>query len=172
MATPKPIAGSRPAPIHLPRLGGGEVTIGGPRGGWSLVVVYRGRHCGRCKTYLSKLDTMLPDWQAAGFEVLAVSADPEAKARADAGEFGWRFHVGYDLTEAQMAALGLYISEPLTGAETDRRFAEPGVFVFRPDGSLLLIALSNGPSARPDLAELLDGMAFTKANDRPPRGTV
>jgi hypothetical protein len=44
--------------------------------------------------------------------------------------------------------------------------------VIRPDGSLLLVAISNGPSARPELAELLDGMVFTKENNRPPRGTV
>ena len=40
------------------------------------------------------------------------------------------------------------------------------------DGSLLLIAISNGPSARPELEELLDGMIFTRENDRPPRGTA
>lgn len=71
-----------------------------------------------------------------------------------------------------MNSLGVFVSEPLSPTKTDRRFAEPGTFVIRPDGSLLLISISNGPSARPDLAELLDGMMFTKENDRPPRGTV
>jgi hypothetical protein len=71
-----------------------------------------------------------------------------------------------------MATLGVYVSDPLTASETDRRFAEPGIFVIRPDGSILLISISNGPSARPDLEELLDGMIFTKENNRPPRGTA
>ena len=71
-----------------------------------------------------------------------------------------------------MAELGLFVTEPLSPTETDRRFAEPGTFVIRPDGSILLISISNGPSARPELSELLDGMIFTKQNDRPPRGTV
>ena len=71
-----------------------------------------------------------------------------------------------------MATLGLYVTQPLSDAETDTPFAEPGVFVLRPDGSQLMIAISNGPSARPDLAELLSGMIFTKTNDRPPRGTL
>lgn len=172
MPTPKPVAGATLAPMSVPRLGGGELVLGGARENWQLVVVYRGRHCPRCKKYLGILDGMRDRWQEAGFDVAVVSADPAAKAEADREEFGWGFELGHDLDEGQMAALGLYVSEPLSQRETDRRFAEPGVFVLRPDGSLLLIAISNGPSARPDLEELLDGMIFTKKNDRPPRGTA
>ncbi|MEO1364815.1 MAG: thioredoxin peroxidase, partial [Pseudomonadota bacterium] len=35
-----------------------------------------------------------------------------------------------------------------------------------------LVDISNGPAARPDLAELLDGMTFNIENDRPVRGTA
>jgi len=171
MPTPKPVAGEILKPITTLQLGGGEITIGGVRENWSLVVIYRGRHCGRCKKYLKILNDMRQRWRDAGFDVAVVSADPAEKAQADRDEFGWEFDLGYDLSEEQMATLGVYVSDPLTASETDRRFAEPGVFVLRPDGSLLLIAISNGPSARPDLEELLDGMIFTKENDRPPRGT-
>ena len=75
-----------------------------------------------------------------------------------------------ELEEVDMAKLGLYISDPLTPDETDRRFAEPAVFCLRPDGSVQIAAISNGPSARPDLAALLDGMEFTIEHDKPPRG--
>ena len=34
----------------------------------------------------------------------------------------------------QMLALGLYVSEPRSEEETDRPFAEPGVFVINADG--------------------------------------
>ncbi len=170
MPTAKPVAGSIPEPLYVPKLGGGDAVIGGVRNEWSLVVVYRGKHCPRCKRYLNNLNEMRQKWIDAGFDILVVSADPVAKAQADKDAFGWAFDLGYDLSEEQMAALGLYVSDPLSEAETDRRFAEPGVFVFRPDGSLLLISISNGPSARPDLYELLDGMIFTKENNRPPRG--
>jgi hypothetical protein len=71
-----------------------------------------------------------------------------------------------------MRSLGLYISAPLTPDETDRNFAEPGLYCIWPDGTALLIAVSNGPSARPDLDQLLDGMIFTIKNGKPPRGTV
>jgi peroxiredoxin len=172
MPTPKPIAGDTLAPMSIPKLGGGTLNVGGPSQNWTLLVVYRGKHCPRCKKYLNILDAMRAQWADAGFDIAVVSADTEAKAAADQAEFGWQFDLGYDLSESQMATLGLYVTEPLSPNETDRRFAEPGTFVIRPDGSLLLIAISNGPSARPELAELLDGMIFTKDNDRPPRGTV
>jgi len=99
-----------------------------------------------------------------------VSADPLEKAQADLDEYGWRFPIGYDLSEAQMRDLGVYISDPLSPQETDRRFAEPAVFCVRPDGIIQIACLSNGPAARPDLVELLDGMKFNIAHDRPARG--
>lgn len=172
MPTPKPIAGSILAPMSISKLGGGTLTVGGTADNWTLLVVYRGKHCGRCKKYLNTLNDMRGDWADAGFDIAVVSADPLEKATADQAEFGWAFDIGYDLNATQMEQLGVFMSDPLSSGETDRRFAEPGVFVIRPDGSLVLIAISNGPSARPELAELLDGMIFTKQNDRPARGTA
>lgn len=170
MPTPKPVPGSILPPMEFPKLGGGTLSVGGARENWTLLVVYRGKHCGRCKPYLNKLETLLDGWREGGFDVAVVSADPEAKARADQREYGWSFDLGHDLSAAQMETLGVYVSTPLSPDETDRPFAEPGTYVLRPDGSLVLVAISNGPSARPDLDQLLDGMIFTKVNDRPPRG--
>lgn len=172
MPTPKPVPGTKLAPMELPQVGGGTLTIGGARETWLFLVVYRGKHCPKCKTYLNILNDMLDQWTDAGFDVVVTSADPEEKALADQTEFGWRFPLAYGLTEDQMATLGLFVSDPLSETETDRRFAEPGHYVLKPDGTMLLVAISNGPAARPDLPTLLDGMIFTKTNDRPPRGTV
>lgn len=172
MPTPKPIAGSFLPTMKFQTVSGDTITVGAQRNTWTLLVVYRGRHCPRCKRYLNTLNEMRAQWLEAGFDIVVVSADTKQKARADMDEFGWQFDLAYGLSEAQMHDLGLYITEPLSDAETTQRFAEPGTYVIRPDGSILLIAISNGPSARPDLSELLDGMIFTKQNDRPPRGTV
>jgi len=35
------------------KLGGGDITVGGPKDNWTLLVVYRGKHCPRCKKYRS-----------------------------------------------------------------------------------------------------------------------
>jgi peroxiredoxin len=151
---------------------GGEITVGGAHENWTLLVVYRGKHCPRCKKYLNILNAMRGDWANAGFDVVVVSADSQEKAQADQAEFDWNFNLGYGLTEDQMATLGVYVTEPLSPDEADGNFAEPGTFVLRSDGSQIVVAISNGPAVRPELAELLDGMIFNKKNDRPHRGTV
>lgn len=123
----------------------------------------------RCKKFLGKLNAALDAWTEV-LDVVVVSADTEEKALADKAEFGWKFDLCYGMTEPQMRALGLYVSEPLSEAETTGLFAEPGAFGLRPDGTLLLVDISNGPAARPDLEELLDGMIFNIEKNRPVRG--
>ena len=158
--------------IDLKTHSGEAMQTGAATGRWQLLVVYRGKHCGRCKPYLNQVEEMQSRWNAAGFDVMAVSADTAEKASADVAEYNWSFPVGCDLTERNMQEMGLYISDPLTPTETDRRFAEPAVFCLRPDGTIQIAAISNGPSARPDLEALLDGMIFTIENDKPARGMV
>jgi len=173
MSNHKPVAGTPLPPFTAVAVDTGEVvTLAQPSGRWQLLVVYRGQHCGRCKKYLNGLQAGLSDWQEAGFDVAVVSADSRSKAQADVAAFDWQFPVSCELGEAAMRDLGLYISDPLSPDEADGRFAEPAVFCLRPDGSVQIAAISNGPAARPDLAELLDGMIFTIDNERPARGTA
>lgn len=168
----KPVVGAPIPTISVPQLGGGTMTVGGMTKGWTLFIVYRGRHCGRCKNYLNSLEAMKSDWEQAGFTIKIVSADTEERAAADIAEFKWSMDVGYALSVAQMAALGLYVTEPTNNGDAIARFAEPGIFCIDPDGNIVVAAISNAPSARPDLAQLLDGMKFTIANKLPFRGTV
>jgi peroxiredoxin len=167
----KPQVGVAVAPTSFAHVDGGTREIGTPSDRWTMLFVYRGKHCPRCKRYLNKLDAALADWTAK-MDVIVVSADTKEKALADREEFGWSFDLCYGMTEAQMRTLGLYVSDPLSEAETTTRFAEPGTFAIRPDGTLLLVDISNGPASRPDLVELLDGMIFNIDNDRPVRGTA
>ena len=172
MHMPKPPAGDQMPVIKLPLLTGGAVTIGGMRDKHLLFMIYRGKHCPRCKRYLNGLQERLDAWLDADIDVIVASADPAEKAQADKDEFGWSFDLAYDLSEDQMRKIGVYITDPLSPQETDRRFAEPAVFCLRPDGVIQIVCLSNGPAARPDLDELLDGMKFNIANNRPARGMV
>ena len=172
MTTPKPNVGANIEVTSFPVVGkDAPITIGQQKDRWTMLFVYRGKHCPRCKRFLNKLNAALSDWQAV-MDVVVVSADTEEKALADKQEFSWDFDLCYGLTEPQMRSLGLYVTEPLSDAETTTRFAEPGAFAIRPDGTLMLVDISNGPAARPDLEELLDGMIFNINNNRPARGTV
>ena len=106
-----------------------------------------------------------------GVSVYALSADSQAKALADVEQHGWKFPVGYDLTPEQMRQLGLYVSNPRSPEETERQFAEPGLFVINPAGQTQIIDISNAPFVRPDLNTLLFALKYLTANEYPIRGT-
>ncbi len=165
----KPRVGEPLTPFVLQTVDNAPVEIGGKADRWTMFFVYRGRHCPRCKRFLNKLNAVLSDWTE-HMDVVVASADTQAKATDDKAEFGWDFRLGYGLSVPQMRDLGLYVSNPLSDAETDMTFAEPGAFAIRPDGTLMLVDISNGPAARPDLEELLDGMIFNITHNRPVRG--
>jgi hypothetical protein len=118
------------------------------------------------------LDGMLEDYRAAGVDVVAASADPRPKAETEVAEEGWRFPVGYDLSQDQMRKLGLYISSPRSAEETDRPFAEPGLFLLNPQGQAQIIDVSNAPWSRPDLANILGAVKVIKERNYPIRGTA
>lgn len=160
--------------IKVATLDGGDTTLGAPnqeRGDWKLIVVYRGKHCPICKTYLTELNGMLEDFSEIGVDVIAISADPEEKAKASADDIGYTGTIGCDLGVAQMMQLGVFISDPRSPEETDRPFAEPATFVVREDGKLQIVDVSNAPFARPALKGLLDGLTFIRKKDYPVRGT-
>jgi peroxiredoxin len=157
--------------MTLPAVDGGEAQLGGG-GGWQVAVVYRGRHCPLCRKYLKTLDGLLEDFRETGAEVIALSGDPRQRAEEEAAEEGWRFPVACELSENQMRALGLYISEPRSAQETDRPFPEPGLFVTNRHGVLQIVDISNAPFARPDLQGVLNGLKFIQEKDYPIRGTA
>ncbi|WP_342074937.1 peroxiredoxin-like family protein [Yoonia sp. SS1-5] len=168
-------AGAEFPKVDVHFLDGSTRTLSSPGDGfdWQLVVVYRGKHCPMCTSYLKELNALLPEYHAQGIDVVAVSADPEEKARDQMEQVTPKFPVGYDLSIAQMERLGLYVSDPRSPSETDRPFAEPGVFVINADGQLQLIDISNAPFIRPDLKTLLGGIRFIRnpENNYPIRGT-
>lgn len=172
MTSAKPNVGARIEAMSFACVGSAHpIEIGQAKDRWTMLFVYRGKHCPRCKRFLNKLNDVLRDWTDV-LDVVVLSADTKEKATADKEEFGWDFDLCYGMTEAEMRSLGLYVSSPLSDAETTGLFAEPGAFGIRPNGTLMLVDISNGPAARPDLEELLDGMKFNIDNDRPERGTA
>lgn len=165
-------AGSAFPKFDVAQLGGGALTLGAPRGGhdWQLVIVYRGLHCPICKSYLAQLQELEAAFNEAGVDVVAVSGDPEDKAQAMADEKGLGIAMGYGLSVDQMAALGVYVSDPRSPQETDRPFPEPGLFVVNGEGAIQMVDVSNAPFLRPDLQGVLNGIKFVRANDYPIRG--
>ena len=71
-----------------------------------------------------------------------------------------------------MQQLGLYISHPRSPQETDRPFAEPGLFLINPAGQAQIIDISNAPFARPDLASIARAAKRIQDMNYPIRGTL
>lgn len=163
-------AGSVMPAIRVPKLGGGELDLGG-NGAWRMVIVYRGKHCPICKRYLSGIEALQGEIDDLGLEVVAVSGDSEDQARAVADETGVKIPVGYGLTKAQMQQLGLYVSTPRPN-ETDHEFPEPGMFVVNDQGQVQIVDISNAPFARPEIASILRGIKFIQEKGYPIRGTA
>jgi peroxiredoxin len=169
--TEKPLSGQAMPRFTLSSADGGEVEIGGT-GRWQLVVVYRGKHCPICTRYLTTLNELLPEFEKAGVDLVAISTDPAEKACPQAAEMGLSFPVGYALPIDQARELGLYISNPRSPQETDQPFTEPGTFLVNPDGELQIIDISNAPFSRPDPASILTGIKVIREKDYPIRGTA
>lgn len=165
-------AGAAVPEFNLPLVGGGEAKIGGARDGWQLAVVYRGKHCPLCKKYLAKLEGLAQEFSDAGAEIVCFSADSEEQATADKADMGTNLPIAYGLSEDQMKALGLYISEPRSEQETDHKFPEPGVFLVNPQGQAQVIDISNAPFSRADLDGVLFGLKIIQEKNYPIRGTA
>lgn len=171
--TAKLKSGDRFPEMHLPKAGGGEVALGGARDRWQMVVVYRGKHCPICSRYLAKLGGMAERFSAANTELVAVSADMAEQAEASRAEWDvGEVPLAYGLSDTQMRAMGLYISEPRSETETDHPFPEPGLFVLNPEGRAHMIEIANAPFIRPDLEQILGGIGFVQEKGYPIRGTA
>ena len=144
----------------------------GGKGRWQLLIVYRGKHCPLCKIYLSTLEAMKDEFAKLNVQVLVASADPREKAEAFVSELHLTMPVGYGLTMAQMRTLGLYISNPRDASETDRPFAEPGLFIVNTDGLLQAADRSNAPWLRPELAMVERGIGIVQSRLPQIRGTA
>lgn len=165
-------AGAAMPEIELSKVGGGKVKIGGTRDGYQMVVVYRGKHCPVCKSYLKGLEGLQDKFKAVKTEVVAISADPAEKAESEAKEEGWTFPVGHSLSVDQMRRLGLYVSSPRGPQETDRPFSEPGLFVVTPEGKVQIVDISNAPWSRPGLEAIAAGVGRLQEMNYPIRGTL
>ncbi|EAQ30192.1 hypothetical protein NAP1_05430 [Erythrobacter sp. NAP1] len=140
---------------------------------FTLVVMYRGKHCPICKGQLKDLASKLDEFTKRGINVVAVSMDSKERAMVvdeewDTGDVP----LAYDMSEETAREWGLYISEKREGSDEPDKFSEPGMFLVRPDGTLYFASIQNAPFTRPPLDDLLQGIDYITKNDYPTRGTL
>jgi len=161
--------------IVVKKFGGGEIDLSAPAApcDWRMVVVYRGKHCPFCTEYLVELKELNQAYNEVKVDIVAVSADSEERVKMQIPEINPTYDVGYDLTIEQMRALGLYITTPRSEKESDRPFAEPGLFIVNDKKQAQIIDISNIAFGRPELKTMLRGLKHIRApgNNYPIRGT-
>ncbi len=138
---------------------------------FTMIVFYRGLHCPICKAYLQGLRELYDDFLSKGVEVINVSMDTKEKAKQAHKE--WELDpipMGHGLAEEQARTWGLYLSEG-TSEKEPKVFAEPGLFMVKPDGTLYFAEMASTPIVRPDLQMLLSKIDFIVDKKYPPRGT-
>ena len=170
MPAPLPAAQKLPK-LEWPAIGAARVSTVASRR-WKLLVVYRGAHCGMCKRYLIELNGLRASFDEESVGVAAVSADTRAKAQRWVDELALAFPLAYGLGEADMHALGLYVSKPAPRDGVRHVFAEPAVFLLDPRGRLHMACVGNAPYARPPLGAVLDGVKEIRKQRLAPHGTI
>jgi len=142
-----------------------------------MVVFYRGLHCPICSKYLAELNKLVDDFAEVGVSVLAVSSDSEDRALQAREDWGLdKINLGYGLSADQARDWGLHRSagrgKTSIGIEEPAEFAEPGLYLVRPDNTLYWGQVSTMPFARPHFREILGALGFALANDYPARGEL
>lgn len=161
-----------PAPaLSLPLVGGGTFDLAAQTpANFTMVVFYRGLHCPVCKSYLGKLDALVPAFREAGFSVVAASMNTPELAEQTRADWDLKtLDIAHSMGEATARNWGLWISTSIKEGEADI-FCEPGLFWVRPDGRLYLIDISNMPWSRPDVEFLLSKVPFAVEKGYPARG--
>jgi alkyl hydroperoxide reductase subunit AhpC len=121
------------------------------------------------------LERLVPEFEKRGVGVIALSTDDRDRAAAMAEKVkADKLRIGYGVSPANAREWGLYLSEgrgkTSAGVEEPSVFAEPGVFLVRPDKTLYYAAVQTMPFARPNFADLLGGLDFAIPNSYPARG--
>lgn len=167
----------QPAPaLDVDTVGGGHWSLAAQKPQhFTMIVIYRGLHCPICRKYTAELNGMAEEFSKRGVSILVASTDPKERAEEAKNKWGVNnLTVGYGIPIEVARQWGLYISAGLgptsAGVEEPAIFAEPGLFLVKPDGSLYWGSFSTMPFARPHFGEILQGIDYAIGKNYPARG--
>jgi len=167
----------QPVPaLEFDTVGGGRWSLAAQKPqNFTMVVFYRGLHCPVCRKYTTELNGMIGEFDKRGVSTVITSTD--AKGRADEAKTKWglpNLTVGYGVSIDKAREWGLYISTSRgvtsAGVEEPPLFAEPGLFLVKPDGTLYWASISTMPFARPHFGEIAQAIDFALSKNYPARG--
>lgn len=137
-----------------------------------LISFFRGAFCGFCTRFMQQLNGLSAEFAELGIELAGVSVDPKDIAKAWAEGNGIdKISVGYGLAREQIEACGLFASH-FSRDGKELYFAEPALWLVKPDGELYLTIQSSVSCGRPDLESLLVGLKLLADQGFPTRGNA
>ncbi len=98
----------------------------------------------------------LDELTAADIGVIALSVDPEDKARETVEQHGLQFPVAYGLQQSHGEAVGALW-------EDRRGFVQPAQFILGPDGQILHAVYGEGPLGRITASDTLRWVRFMRS---------
>src|SRR5712664_494442 len=142
---------------------------------FTMVVFYRGLHCPVCRKYTSELNGMIGEFEKRGVATVITSTDSKERAAEAKEKWGLsNLIVGYGVSIDKAREWGLYISRgrgpTSAGVEEPALFAEPGLFLVKPDRTLYWASISTMPFARPHFTEIAAAIDFAVSKNYPARG--
>ena len=167
----------KPVPsLEFDLVGGGRWALAAQKPqSFTMVVFYRGLHCPVCQRYTSELNGMIEDYDKRGVSTAITSTDSQERAEEAKRKWGLpKLTVGYGVSIEKAREWGLYVStsrgKTSAGIEEPPLFAEPGLFLVKPDGTLYWSNVSTMPFARPHFNEIAQAIDFALAKNYPARG--
>jgi peroxiredoxin len=167
----------KPVPsLECDIVGGGRWSLAAQQPqNFTMVVFYRGLHCPICRRYTSELNSMIGEYHKRGVSTVIASTDSQERAAEAREKWGLPdLTVGYGVTIAKAREWGLYVSTgrgmTSAGIEEPPLFAEPGLFLVKPDRTLYWASISTMPFARPHFNEIAQAIDFALSKNYPARG--
>ena len=167
----------KPVPsLEFDTVGGGRWSLAAQKPqNFTMVVFYRGLHCPVCRRYTSELNGMIGEFDKRGVSSVMTSTDSGERAAEAKEKWGLpNLTVGYGISIDKAREWGLYISTSRgvtsAGVEEPPLFAEPGLFLVKPDGTLYWANISTMPFARPHFSDIAGAIDFALSKNYPARG--
>jgi peroxiredoxin len=162
--------------LEFDTVGGGHWSLAAQRPQtFTMVVFYRGLHCPVCRRYTTELNGMTGEFDKRGVSTVITSTDPKERAEEAQSKWGLpNLSVGYGVSIDKAREWGLFISTSRgmtsAGIEEPPLFAEPGLFLVKPDATLYWSNVSTMPFARPHFNEIAAAIDFAVSKNYPARG--
>ncbi|HWG07111.1 MAG TPA: redoxin domain-containing protein [Beijerinckiaceae bacterium] len=161
-----PLMPRLPVPkLRVDLAGGGIYDLGDEKPKlFSMIVFYRGLHCGQCHDYLVELEQFVDEFGKRGIESVAISCDAIERGERTKRDWGLdKTRIGHGLSLAAARDWGLFLTQGrlrAQGLSEPAYFCEPALFLVTPDKTLWFSSVQTMAFARPRFPDIIDGFEF------------